>query len=267
MAYDDLRDYLAALEQQGMLRRVREEVDPEWEIGCLVKWAFQALPETERFGLMFERVKGSEFPVVTGAFGASTAAYAIALGTEPDQINARWDSALRNPLLPVKVVNAQCQEVTRNPVSLADLPIPVWTPDKDAGRYITATVVTKHAETGVQNYGVYRTMVLGNNRMVCNLAPGRQGRICCESHHAKGEPAPIAFIIGAEPAVQLATVTNLPLALDEMTIAGGLKGIGIEMARAKTIDLQVPARSEIVIEGLVHPGEMAEEGPFGEFAG
>lgn len=267
MAYDDLRDFLAALEQQGLLRRVREEVDPEWEIGALVKWAFQALPEPERFGLIFDKVKGSDFPVATGALGASTRAYAMALGVEPAEINAKWDEALCNPRAPRTVESPQCQEVIRDPIDLADLPIPVWTPGKDAGRYITTTVVTRHAETGVQNYGVYRTMMLGPDRMVCNLSPGRQGRICCESHHAKGEPAPIAFIIGAEPAVQLATVTNLPLGVDEMTIAGGLKGTGVEMARAKTVDLQVPARAEIIIEGFVHPGEMAKEGPFGEFAG
>lgn len=269
MALDDIREFVAVLEQQGMLRRVKEEVDPEWEIGCMVKWVFQGLPEDARFGLSFDRVKGSDIPVVTGALGASTRAYSIALGVEPDEINAKWCDALSNPIPPKTVDNGLCQEVVYEggDVDLGLLPIPVWTPGKDAGRYLTTMVANKHAETGIQNYGVYRTMVLDRNRLVSNLSPGRQGRVCCDSYHQRGEPAPIAFIIGAEPAVQLASVTNLPLGFDEITVAGGVKQSAIEMVPARTIDLLVPARAEIVVEGLVYPDEVAPEGPFGEFAG
>ncbi len=269
MAFDDLRDYLAVLEQRGLLRRIREPVDPEWEIGCLVKWAFQSLPEEERFGLFFESVSGSRIPVATGALGASTEAYATALGVAPEEINAKWERALRNPVPPVRIADAPCQEVVHegDAVDLGLLPIPVWTPGKDAGRYITTIVATGDAETGVQNHGVYRTLVAGRDRLVCNLSPGRQGRLCCESHHALGRPAPIAFVIGAEPAVYLAAVTNFPLGVDEAALAGGLKEAPVETVRARTVDLDVPARAEIVIEGLVYPGETAKEGPFGEFAG
>lgn len=269
MALHDMRDYLAVLEQQGMLRRVRDEVDAEWEIGCMVKWAFQALPDTERFGLMFDRVAGSDIPVVTGALGSSPRAYAAALGVEPDDINAKWLDALTNPVAPTRVDDGPCHEVVSegSDVDLGRLPIPVWTPGKDAGRYVTAMVVTRNADTGVQNYGVYRTLVLGRDRMVSNLGPGRHGFINCQTHHARGEPAPIAFVIGSEPAVQLASVANLPLGHDEMTVAGGLKQSPVEMVQARTIDLAVPARTEIVIEGLVYPDEVAPEGPFGEFAG
>ena len=133
MAYDDMREFLAALEQQGLLRRVRKEVDPEWEIGCLVKWAFQSLPEDQRFGLMFESVKGSGIPLATGAIGASVRAYAMALGVEPAQINAKWDEALSNPQAPRIVQDPLCQQVISDPVDLANLPIPIWTPGKDAG--------------------------------------------------------------------------------------------------------------------------------------
>jgi UbiD family decarboxylase len=269
LAFDDMREFLAVLEQRGMLRRVRQSVDPEWEIGCLVKWVFQSLQPEDRFGLIFDDVQGSAMPMATGALSASVEAYAIALGAEPDGINDKWLSALSNPIPPTLTEEALCQEeVLRGAdADLSLLPIPIWTPGKDAGRYLATTVVTKHAKTAIQNYGVYRTLVLDRDRMVCNLSPGRQGRACCDSHHAHGEPAPIAFVIGAEPAVALATVTNLPLGVDEMTIAGGLKEEAVQMVRAKTIDLDVPARAEIIIEGLVYPDEMAEEGPFGEFAG
>jgi UbiD family decarboxylase len=269
MALDDMREYLAVLEQQGLLRRVAEEVDPEWEIGCMAKWMFQALPEHERFGLLFDKVSGSDMKVATAALGASTRAYATALGVEPDEINAKWVDALCNPVAPRQVDDGPCQEVVSegDDVDLARLPVPIWTPGKDAGRYITTNVVTRHAETGIQNYGVYRTLVLGRDRMVSNMSPGRQGYLCVKSHHERGEPAPVAFIIGAEPAVHLATVTNFPLGYDEMDAAGGIKQEAIEMVPAKTVDLMVPARTEIVVEGLIYPDEVASEGPFGEFAG
>ena len=269
MALNDMREYLAVLEQQGLVRRITQEVDASWEIGCMVKWGFQALAEKDRFGFLFDNVKGSDIPVAAGALGASEAAYAVGLGVEPDEINAKWEDALLNPVAPVMVDDAPCQEVVieGDDVDLGMLPIPVWTPGKDAGPYITSIVVTRDAETDVQNYGVYRTQVLGRDRVVCNFSPGRQGFVCVKSWHDRGEPAPVAFVIGAEPAMYYAAVTTLPFAVDEATLAGGLKQAALEQVRGRSVDLQIPARTEIVVEGLVYPGEMAEEGPFGEFAG
>lgn len=269
MALNDMREYLAVLEQQGLVRRITQEVDASWEIGCMVKWGFQALAEKDRFGFLFDNVKGSDIPVAAGALGASEAAYAVGLGVEPEEINAKWEDALLNPVAPVTVGDAPCQEVVieGDDVDLGMLPIPVWTPGKDAGPYITSIVVTRDAETDVQNYGVYRTQVLGRNRVVCNFSPGRQGFVCVKSWHDRGEPAPVAFVIGAEPAMYYAAVTTLPFAVDEATLAGGLKQAALEQVRGRSVDLRIPARTEIVVEGLVYPGEMAEEGPFGEFAG
>ena len=269
MALNDMREYLAVLEQQGLVRRITQEVDASWEIGCMVKWGFQALAEKDRFGFLFDNVKGSDIPVAAGALGASEAAYAVGLGVEPDEINAKWEDALLNPIAPVSVDDAPCQEVVieGDDVDLGVLPIPVWTPGKDAGPYITSIVVTRDAEPDVQNYGVYRTQVLGRDRVVCNFSPGRQGFVCVKSWHDRGEPAPVAFVIGAEPAMYYAAVTTLPFAVDEATLAGGLKQAALEQVRGRSVDLQIPARTEIVVEGLVYPGEMAEEGPFGEFAG
>lgn len=269
MALHDLREYLAVLEQQGLVRRVSQEVDASWEIGCLVKWGFQALPADVRFGFLFDNVKGSDIPVATGALGASEAAYAVGLGVEPGDINAKWEDALCNPVAPVTVDAAPCQEVVLegDAVDIGILPVPVWTPGKDAGPYITSVVVTSDATTGVQNYGVYRTQVLGPDRLVCNLSPGRQGGSCVQSWHARGEPAPVAFVIGAEPAMYYAAVTSLPYAVDEATLAGGLKGEPLEQVQGRTVDLAIPARTEIVIEGLIYPDDIADEGPFGEFAG
>jgi UbiD family decarboxylase len=269
MSIRDLREFLDRAEQRGLLRRVSTRVDPQWEPGCLVKWVFQGLPMERRFGLRFDCVGGSAFPLVTGALGASVEAYALALGVAPEAINDHWERALLAPRAPVLVTAAPCQEVIRRgrEADLGALPIPVWTPGRDAAPYVTTCVVNRDAGTGVQNMGVYRTMVGGPQHVVVNLAPGRQGRACAETDWAAGRPAPIAWVIGAEPVVYLAAVANLPAGRDEVTVAGGLKGEPIELVRCVTNGLLVPARAEIVIEGELVPGEMAREGPFGESAG
>lgn len=269
MTYRDFRDFIAISEQQGLLRRVRQTVDRSWEPACLAKWAFQALPDEERFGLLFDHVEGSEFRLVIGALGASTATYALGLGVAPDEITDRWLQALLNPIPSKTVRSAPCQEVVRRgeEVRLGDLPIPTWTPGKDPGPYLTTITVTRDAHSGAQNMGVYRTMVRGEREVVVNLNPGRHGFMHARTYLDQGKPAPIAWIIGTEPVIHFATVANMPFGVDEMDVAGGLKGGPIELVKCKTNELMVPANSEFIIEGEIIPGEEADEGPFGEFAG
>jgi 4-hydroxy-3-polyprenylbenzoate decarboxylase len=268
-SYRTMRDYLSALELAGMLRRIGRSVDPAWEPASLAKWMYQALPEEQRFGFFFERVDDSAIPLVLGALGASTQSYALALGVEPGRINARIANALRNPHAPREVSAAAVQEIvkTGDNARLGDLPIPTWTPGKDAAPYLTTIVVTKNAESGIQNMGVYRTQVIDDRHVAINLVPGRQGDRACASYTAAGKPAPIAWVIAAEPVVHIATVGNLPYGQDEIHFAGGLARRPIDLVRAKTVDLLVPANASIVVEGEVVPGEFATEGPFGEFVG
>ena len=218
---------------------------------------------------MFEQVAGSDIPLVTGALAASADTVALALGVSPDRINDRVVNALKHPIAPRTVANGVCQEVvlTGDQVKLSSLPIPVWTPGKDAGPYITTIVVTRDAVTSVQNMGVYRAQVVDERRVVVNLSPGRQGFMCARTWTDQGKPAPIAWVIAAEPSVHLATVANLKYGQDEVELAGAFEGAPIELVGAKTVDLMVPAQAEIIIEGEVIPGETAPEGPFGEFAG
>jgi 4-hydroxy-3-polyprenylbenzoate decarboxylase len=269
MAYRDFRDFMAVAEQRGKLRRIHQTVDRTWEPACLAKWVFQALPDDQRFGLWFETVAGSNFPLITGALGASIDTYALALGVEPEEINDVWIQALLDPKVPRIVESAPCQEVVRlgDEARLGDLPIPIWTPGKDAGPYITTITVNRRADTGEQNLAVYRTMVRDDHRVVVNLNPGRQGYRYSRTYLDQGKPAPIAWVFATEPAIHLATVANMPLGVDEITVAGGLKGEPIELVRAKTVDLLVPANAEIIIEGEVLPDQVDDEGPFGEFAG
>jgi 4-hydroxy-3-polyprenylbenzoate decarboxylase len=269
MPYLDIRDYLATLERQGLLKRISQEVDRARDIGCLVKWMYQALPTEQRFGLFFDNVKGSRIPVVTSALGASPKTVALALQCEIGDINAKVVDGLRHPIKPKLVDAGRCQEVvlTGRDANLDALPVVTWTPGKDKAPYITTIVVTRDHDSGHQNMGVYRTMVRDSHSVLVNLAPGRQGFRNVKTWTDKGNAAPIAWVIAAEPAVHLATVANLPYGKDEIELAGGLKGEPIELVRCKTNDLRVPANAEIIIEGEIKPGEFDDEGPFGEFAG
>lgn len=269
MAYADIREYLTALEAQGRLVRIGREVDARWEPACIARWMYQGLPDERRFGLVFERVAGYDMPLMTGVLGASRHTYALALGVTPEQIAERWVQALRAPLDPVQIDAAPCQQVvlTGAQADLGRLPIPVWTPGKDAAPYITNVTITRDADTGRQNTAIYRTMVRGGRQVVVNLNPGRHGMRCAMSYWRRGRPAPIAWVLGAEPVVPLAAVANVPYGEDEIRIAGGLKGAPIDVVRACTVELLVPANAEIVIEAELHPDKRAAEGPFGEFAG
>ncbi len=269
MAYKDFREFLAALETDGRLRRITVPVDPAGELSCMARWMYQALPEERRFALLFEKLRGVDGRLVTAALGASRQTYALALGVAPDLITERWVQALCRPIAPVDTTVAPCQELvtTGADVDLGRLPVPVWTPGKDAAPYLTTLTLTRDADSGIQNLAVYRTMVAGKDKVLVNLSPGRHGTRCWQSYLRQGRPAPIAWAIGCEPAVHMAAVANVPYGVDEMTIAGGLKGEPIALVKAKTIDLMVPANAEYIIEGEIRPGEFDQEGPFGEFAG
>ena len=269
MAYRTFRDFLAVSEQQGLLRRITKSVDRTWEPAALAKWAFQALPDDDRFGLLFDKVEGSEFRLVTAALGASTHSYALGLGVSREEVNDKWTQALLNPIAPTKVKEAPCQEVvhTGDDVRLNDLPIPTWTPGKDVGPYITTITVTHNADSGEQNMGVYRTMVKDDNHVICNLNPGRHGFMQASTYLDNGKPAPIAWVIGTDPSVHFATVANMPFGTEEINVAGGLNGKPVKVVKCKTSDIMVPAEAEFIIEGEVLPGEYEDEGPFGEFAG
>ena len=128
-----MREFIDELEARGKLQRVSKQVDPSWEVSCMARWVYQGLPMEERFGLLFENVKGSSMTVATPLIGASREVYALALGTTPDQIHEVWLEALRQPIAPEEVQSAPVQEVVvgREDVDLANLPVPIWTPGKD----------------------------------------------------------------------------------------------------------------------------------------
>jgi UbiD family decarboxylase len=269
MPYRDLREYLAALEASGMLHRVRAEVDKDWEIAAVCRVVFQDIPEERRPALLFERVRGHTMPVCVGVLGASRWVYAKALETTPEAIPDKWAEAQRHPLPPRLVPAGPVHEVVERGevASLSDLPVPVWTRHLDPGPYLTAPfVVTRDPETGTQNLGTYRCQIKGPRTLGMWVNFLQHARQHIEPRRSAGERVPVAIVLGADPAVGLCSVSRIPYGLDELAVAGGLRGEPLDVVRCVTSDLLVPATAEIVIEGEVLP-RLEEEGPFGEYTG
>ncbi|MFQ5851243.1 MAG: UbiD family decarboxylase [Candidatus Binatia bacterium] len=271
MPYKDLRHYLNVLEQHGKLCRVRKEVDKDWELACIARWVFQSLLEHERYGLRFEKVKGFDVPVVLGVLGASREVYALALETTPDKIYEKWSHALSHLIPPFPVKEAPVKEVVKKgkDVNLFDIPVPVFTPGRDDGAYVScSSVITKDPDTGIQNAGNYRQRVIARDRLGVLIAPTQHiGMHYFHKYQPRNEPMPIAVSIGNDPALALTSVAKVPYGVDEFDVAGGFRGEPIPVVPAETVDLMVPANSEYIIEGHVMPHVREKEGQFGEFTG
>jgi UbiD family decarboxylase len=271
MPYESLRDYLDVLEQRGLFHWVDKEVDKDWEIATIGRMLFSALPEERRFGLGFRNITG--YPggrVVSGVIAASTQMIATALQCEakPMVIYDRIMSGITRPIEAVMVPSGPCKEVIHlgSDVDLTTFPVPVWTPTKDAGPYLTPLWVTKDPETGVRDIGIRRCQVKGRAKTgILFGAPDRYGAI----HHAKwkeqGKPVPAAFYIGADPVQYLVAPSRF--GIDELAVAGGIRGQAVELVKCETVDIEVPATAEIVVEGEISTEIIEAEGPFGEFTG
>ena len=272
MPYDSLRSYLAALEQQGLFRWVDAEVDKDWEIGTVSRMIFRAMPEEQRYGIGFRNIKG--FPggrVVAGVIASSKEMIASAIGCEAtaDSIHAKVIAGLEKPIPPVIVADRPVQggQDHRQRTSISTkMPIPVWTPTKDAGPYLTPLWVTKDPDTGRRNVGIRRCQIKDKDTTgILFGAPDRGGAIHHAKWKARGKPMPAAIFIGADPVQYLVAPSRY--GEDEFAIAGGIRGEAVELVRCETVDLEVPATAEIVIEGEVLTDYTEPEGPFGEFTG
>ncbi|MEW5722188.1 MAG: UbiD family decarboxylase [Thermodesulfobacteriota bacterium] len=273
MPYDNFQHYLEVLEREGCLKWIETEVDKDWEITSVARNYFRRVPGTHRRALGFRKVKGYDIPVVLGAIGASRKIYGLALEAEPGfaSLKEAWSKALANPIPPVVVDGGPCKEVILKgaEVDLGRFPVPTWTPEKDPAPFLTAPcLITKHAETGIGNIGTYRMEIKARNEtgILWDL-PSQHGAVHYRSWEQRNEPMPMAVVIGADPTIIMTSVSKVPLDVDEMTVAGGLRGQPVAVVKCETCDLFVPATAEIVLEGEVLPGERVEEGPFGEYTG
>lgn len=270
MPYRDLREYLAALEHRGLLCHVEAEVDKDWEIVAVCRRVFQRIPQERRPALMFDRIKGFDIPLVVGILGGSRAIYAAALETGPEGTLEKWERGQKNPVKPRPVENGLCQEVvlTGDAVNFEMLPAPIWTVGEDPAPYHTSPfVISRDPDTGTQNMGVYRVQVKGPKKAGLMINPPRNMNQHIRKNEARGNGTEVAVVFGTDPVIGLTAVTPFPYGVDELAVAGGIRGEPVEVTRCRTVDLLVPATAEIVVEGKIPFQGREPEGPFGEYGG
>ncbi len=290
MRYRDLRDFISQLESRGELRRVSHPVDPKLEMTEICDRLLKAGGPA----VLFENPVGHRVPVLGNLFGTPER---VALGMGADDVSALREigqllAFLKEPeppkgfrdalsLLPKykQVLNMAPDVVRKAPVQenviegddvdLSQWPIQTCWPG-DAGPLITwGLVVTKGPHKERQNLGIYRQQVIGRNKVIMRWLSHRGGALDFQEWKQAnpGKPFPVAVALGADPATILGAVTPVPDALSEYAFAGLLRGSKTELVKCKGSDLQVPATAEIVLEGFIHPDEMADEGPFGDHTG
>ncbi len=287
MAYDDLRDFIRALEKAGELKRIAVEVSPELEITEIT----DRLCKRSEGGpaLLFERVKGHSMPVLINAYG-SRRRMELAL-----EVNGYSDIANRvtelldfkspqgliekvmmlpklaelGKFFPKIVRSGPCKEVIqKDRFSLAELPaLKCW--PQDGGRFITLPLVfSKNPINGKRNCGMYRMQIYDERTTAMHWQLHKHGAAHIREHAKRSrEPMPVAVAIGADPVTTFAATLPLPDDLDEMLFAGFLRRNPVEMVKCETVDIEVPANAEIVLEGYVDPNDIRAEGPFGDHTG
>lgn len=290
MQYRDLREFIDALEQKGQLKRISAEIDPVLEMT-------EICDRTLRSGgpaLLFENPKGSDIPVLANLFGTPER---VAMGMGQDSIEdlrevGKLLAFLKEPeppkgmkdvwaklpifkqvlnMAPKVVKTAACQQhiISGDDVNLASLPIQTCWPGDAAPLITWPLVITKGPHKERQNLGIYRQQVIGRNKVIMRWLSHRGGALDFREWQAEhpDEPFPIAVALGADPATILGAVTPVPDTLSEYAFAGLLRGNKTEVVKCISNDLQVPASAEFVLEGYLAPGEMADEGPFGDHTG
>lgn len=284
-----MREFIAALERRGLLKRIRTQVDCELEITEITD-RVSKMEGNKNVALLFENVKGYDMPVLMNAFG-SMERMAIALGVnEVDDIANRIREILRLPYISVqnkldlvkiipqakKAINfpkyvkkAPCQEVIiKDRPDIEKFPILKCWPD-DGGRFITLPLVfTKNPKTGKRNVGMYRLQVYDGQTTGMHWHIHKNGAENFRAHKELGKDRiEVAVAIGGDPVLTYAATAPLPRDVDEMVFAGLLREKAVEMVKCVTVDVEVPAHSEIILEGYVKLDELRREGPFGDHTG
>lgn len=262
MPYYDMRQYLRRLDEAGQLVRVAKPVSPDLEVGMLCR----ELADRRGPAALLENVGGASMPVLVNLFGTRERA-AMALEIEESALLSHWRRALDAPVPPVIVDQGPCQEVEVEVDLTRNLPNILWNVG-DGGPYITfGLVFARDPETGRTNMSVYRMQIKGPNKVGIKAQAPKHAGVMFMKAEERGQPLEIAVAIGADPALYLASQADVPLGTSEVEVAGALRGAPVEMVRCRTVDLEVPATAEIVLEGRIEPGVRELEGPFGEFMG
>ncbi|MCJ7593884.1 MAG: UbiD family decarboxylase [Desulfobacterales bacterium] len=280
MSFGSLREYLDYLKAHEKIVTISRPINKDTELMPVVRCQYRGLEESERKAFLFTNVtdakkRSYQMPVLVAALGASRAIYAAALGCRVEEINEKWNEALKRPIAPITTTNPNppVHEVVYTGEELRKtgldmFPIPISTPGFDVAPTITCVNwVTKDVETGIPNVGNYRAMVKAPDKLGILVVPAQHVGIHWSKQREKGGPLEAAIIIGGPPAVQMAAVAKVPYGINEYAVAGALLGRPIELVRCKTVDLEVPAEAEIILEGEITTTEKEPEAPFGEFTG
>ncbi|MBI4632533.1 MAG: UbiD family decarboxylase [Deltaproteobacteria bacterium] len=263
MANQDLRTFIEKAREAGEIVEITKPVSPRFGLTAVAA----RLEESGRWpALYFSRVAGSSFPVLTNVF-AGRRRLALSLGCDERSLNAVYREREDRLTKPVLVSSGPVQEivVTGADVNLNDLPI-VTHNEKDAGPYITAgAMVVRDPDTGIRNVGIYRHMLHERNKLGIHMAETSHISYVFEKYAKRKEPMPVAIAIGHHPAFYLGVLSFVPFGIDEYEVVGGLFGEPLELVKCKTVDIEVPAAAEIVLEGHVALDESRLEAPFGEY--
>ena len=288
MAFDNLQDFVTALEAKGELRRIHAEVDPELEITEIADRVMRSGGPA----LLFEKVKGSEWPLLINAMG-SESRMAAALGAESLDAKAKeieellawaWKQVrgfslfsaipsalpklpIAKSLLPRKVSRPLCRQVIDDIAGFDSLPVLKCWPG-DGGRFFTLPVVcTKDPDTGAQNWGMYRMQIYDDRTAGMHWHLHKDGAHFFEKYRARKERMPVVVTLGSDPAVTYSSTAPLPEGVWEAMFAGFLRGKSALVTKASLSDVLIPADAEFVLEGYVDPEETRLEGPFGDHTG
>jgi len=283
VAIEDIHEFVTELEKKGELKRVKTEVDSNLEIAEILRREMYS----NGSAILFENVKNYDMPVLGNAFGSikrleiglemtdfTEIGQRIVDMTKMDMPSGFLNKIKKLPELskmadsfPKLENSGPVTEVTSNSASFDDLPILKSWPN-DAGRFITlGLVATKHPETGVRNLGVYRMQILDSTHALMHWQKHKRGAHHGDISKERGEKIQAAIIIGCEPATVFSSIAPVPEGLDKYLFAGITRKKGIKTVKCKTIDLEVPANAEIVLEGYVDPYDIRDEGPFGDHTG
>jgi UbiD family decarboxylase len=271
----DLREWLALVEAHGQLKRVTAPVDPDEELSAIT---FMATRREDAPALLFDSIQRNDLgaSVLANMLGASKERYALAVGLDPglstaDMIEGTRD-VMRHRIAPVKIAKsaAPVNEIVLrgDDIDLTKFPAPKFWPG-DGGRYIGTgdITLTRHPDTGRINVGCYRQMLHGPRRVGVYCSPGKHGGLDRDAWWARGKPCEVVAAYGIDPILFMLAAQVFGMKESELEVAGGMMGRAIELTDAECVSLPIPAHAELVVEGLLHPGDNAEEGPLGEFTG
>lgn len=285
MPFEDLGEYVQALEKAGELKRVRTQVSAELEVAEIMR---RLMYQNDQPAVLFENVKGSDMPILGNAFG-SMKRLQMALESEDfTEIGARiteltrmkMPSGMLNKLKmlpklseigeygPKYVDSGPVTEVIETDgASLNSMPV-LKSFAGDAGRFITfGMTVTKHPETEIRNLGVYRIQIIDDKHAIMHWQTHKRGAQHFKMLKEQNKKIEVAIVIGADPATVFSAVAPVPEGMDKYLFSGITRKKGVKLVKCKTVDLDVPANAEIVLEGHVDPNDMRMEGPFGDHTG